>query len=102
MDYGERVAMETVSIDVSSTELFPDVPRADWIAKPRAFLSSRFSYNPALAYAYVERLLFADDQDLAVASAKSILEAKLKVLEQVGFDKLAVCPCSAFVPSSLT
>ncbi|KIO30472.1 hypothetical protein M407DRAFT_242212 [Tulasnella calospora MUT 4182] len=43
----------------------------------------------SLAYAYVERLLFADDQDLAVASTKSILEAKLKVLEQVGFEKLA-------------
>lgn len=43
----------------------------------------------SLAYAYVERLLFAEDQGLAVASAKSILEKNLKVLDQVGFEKLA-------------
>lgn len=52
----------------------------------------------ALAYAYVERLLFAEDQELAVVSAKSILEKNLKVLDQVGFEKLAVrCP-SIFMP----
>ena len=41
-----------------------------------------------MAFAYVERILHAPDQDLAVASALSILKSSLPVLESVGFQKI--------------
>jgi ubiquitin thioesterase protein OTUB1 len=46
------------------------------------------SSSIALAFAYVERVLEAEDRDLALGSAMSILEPSQSVLEAVGFQKL--------------
>ena len=46
------------------------------------------SSSIALAFAYVERVLEAQDRDLALASAMSILEPSQSILEAVGFQKL--------------
>jgi ubiquitin thioesterase protein OTUB1 len=42
----------------------------------------------ALAFAYVERVLEAEDRDLALGSAMSILEPSQSILEAVGFQRL--------------
>ncbi|KAG8997515.1 hypothetical protein FRB94_007640 [Tulasnella sp. JGI-2019a] len=42
----------------------------------------------SLAYAYVERLIHAQDRGLAVATARSILERSLPLLELAGFEKM--------------
>lgn len=44
----------------------------------------------AFAYAYVERLMHAEDLGLAVATARSILTRTLPLLELAGFEKMVV------------
>jgi ubiquitin thioesterase protein OTUB1 len=42
----------------------------------------------ALAFAYVEQVLYAPEQEMAVATSLSTLESTLPMLEQAGFQKM--------------
>jgi ubiquitin thioesterase protein OTUB1 len=42
----------------------------------------------AIAFAYVERVLYAPDPEIAVATSLSTLESTLPMLEQAGFQKM--------------
>jgi hypothetical protein len=59
-----------------------------WLSPISQHSAQTLTHCIALAFAYVERLLYAPDDELAVGSALSTLEGSLALLDAAGFQKM--------------